>query len=114
RGGGVEHRGNVALVEQDAVVRAALDDAGDAQARVGRGDVDRLQQLKAQAPDLDQRGAIERRVAVLDLELAGDVARQAVGAGAPEVGLVHARPAHRQREGDERVAQRGRNVQGRR
>ena len=102
RGAGIQHRGDVALVEDDAVVGAALDHAGDAETGVRRGDVRLLQELKPEAADLDQRRPVERRVAVLDLELAGDVAGQAVGPGAAEIRFVHARPTHRQGQGHER------------
>ncbi len=89
-------------------------DLGDSETGVRGGDVRLFQELKSQPTDLDQRGPIERHVAVLDLQLAGDVAGQAVGAGAAEIGFVHARPTHRQGQGHERVTQGGRDVQRRR
>ena len=114
RGGDVQQRRDVPGVEQDAVVGPALDDAGDAETGVGGADVRFLEEPQAQPADLDERGPVERRVAVLDLELSGNVAGQAVGAGAAEVGFVDARPAQRERQDHERVAQRRRHVHGRR
>jgi hypothetical protein len=114
RGSGVQHRGDIALVEHHTVVGAPLDDTGDAEAGVCCGDVGLFEELKPQPPDLNDRGAIERRVAVLHVQLARHVARQAVGAGAAEIGLVHARPAHRQRQDHERIAQGRRHVERRR
>ena len=114
RGAAIQHRRNVALIEHDAVVGAPLDHLGDAEGGVRGGDVGFLQELQPEPADLDQRRAIERRVAVLDLELAGDVARQAVRSGPAEVGFVRARPPDRQGQRHERVAQGGGNVQRRR
>ena len=111
----VQHRRHVAIgVEHDAVVGSALDDTGDPEAGICRRDVRLLQELQAQPADLDQRCPIERRVAVLDLQLAGDVARQGIGAGAAQVGLVDTGPPHGEGQNHEGVPQRRRDVQRRR
>jgi hypothetical protein len=113
-GAGIQGRRDVAAVEHDAIVGSPLHHAGDSEPRVGRRDVRLLQELKTQAPDLDQRRPVERCVAVLDFELSRGVSREAIGSGGAQVGFIHAGPANGESQHHESVPQGGRDVQRRR
>jgi len=96
----VEHRGDVGVIQQDAVVGAPLGDTDHAESAVRRGDVGLLKELQTHSPDLDQRRAVERRVAVFHLEFAGAIAGKATHARPVEVRLVDAGLAYGQGEDD--------------
>ena len=79
----VEHRRHVAAVERRRGCRPAARRPARARAHVGSRHIRFLQELQAKPADLDQRGPIEGCVAILHLQLAGGVAREAVGRAAP-------------------------------
>ena len=108
----MEHRRNIAPLQEYGAVRTPLDYLRDADARIHVGGVPLAQQLEPQRPDLHERAApgLERRVGRLDL--LRDVTCQALVRVAI-VFLERTRPAHRQREHDEFVLEVGGNLERR-